>query len=50
MAKQRPADLAAYGAKYIVGKPHVTGVLISPSARRSLNLTTSDLAEPRTRP
>jgi zinc protease len=50
MAKQRPADLAAYGEKYIVGKPHVTGVLISPSARRSLNLTTSDLAEPRTRP
>jgi len=50
MAKQRPADLAAYAAKYIVGKPHVTGVLISPGARRSLNLTTSDLAEPRTRP
>jgi zinc protease len=50
MAKQRPADLAAYGAKYIVGKPHVIGVLISPGARRNLNLTTSDLAEPRTRP
>jgi zinc protease len=50
MAKQRPADLAAYAAKYIVGKPRVTGVLISPGARRSLNLTTSDLAEPRTRP
>jgi zinc protease len=50
MAKQRPADLAAYAAKYIVGKPHVTGVLISPGARRSLNLTTSDLTEPRTRP
>jgi zinc protease len=50
MAKQRPADLAAYGAKYIVGKPHVIGVLISPGARRNWNLTTSDLAEPRTRP
>lgn len=50
MAKQRPADLAAYGAKYIVGKPHVIGVLISPGARRNLNLTTSDLSEPRTRP
>jgi hypothetical protein len=49
MAKQRPADLAAYAAKYIVGKPHVTGVLISPAARRSLNLTTADLIEPGTR-
>jgi zinc protease len=50
MAKQRPADLAAYAAKYIVGKPHVTGVLLSPGARRSLNLTMADLTEPRIRP
>jgi zinc protease len=49
MAKQRPADLAAYAAKYIVGKPHVTGVLLSPGARRSLNLTASDLIEGGTR-
>src|SRR5690242_15711838 len=50
MAKQRPSDLAAYAAKYIVGKPHVTGVLISPGARGALKLTTSDLTEPRIRP
>src|SRR5215831_2421644 len=50
MAKQRPSDLAAYAAKYIVGKPHVTGVLISPGARRALSLTASDLTEPRIRP
>ncbi len=43
MAKQRPADLAAYAAKYIVGKPHVTGVLLSPSSRRALNLTSAEL-------
>jgi len=49
MAKQRPADLAAYAAKYIVGKPRVTGVLISPGARRALNLTTAGLVEPGTR-
>ncbi len=45
MAKQRPADLAAYAAKYIVGKPHVVGVLLSPGARRTLNLTPGDLIE-----
>jgi len=39
MAKQTPADLAAYASKYIVGKPHVTGVLLSPGARRMLSLT-----------
>ena len=49
MAKQRPDDLAAYAAKYIVGKPHVTGVLISPTARRALSLTTAGLMEPRAR-
>lgn len=46
MAKQRPADLAAYADKYIIGKPHVTGVLISPTARRALSLTTAGLVEP----
>jgi zinc protease len=50
MAKQRPSDLAAYAAKYIVGKPRVTGVLLSPGARRSLNFTMADLTEPRIRP
>ena len=27
MAKQTPADLQSYASKYIIGKPHVTGVL-----------------------
>jgi zinc protease len=49
MAKQRPTDLAAYAAKYIVGRPHVTGVLLSPGARRALNLTSADLVESGTR-
>jgi len=43
MAQQNIADLRAYADKYIVGKPHITGVLISPEGRRSINLTTADL-------
>jgi zinc protease len=43
MARQRPADLQAYATKYIVGKPHVTGVLASPEVRKSLNLTPASL-------
>lgn len=39
MAKQTPQDLQAYATKYIIGKPHVTGVLLSPQARRALDLT-----------
>jgi zinc protease len=46
MAKQTPADLRAYAAKYIVGKPHVTGVLLSPEDRKALNLTTDELIHP----
>jgi hypothetical protein len=44
MAKQTPEDLRRYAAKYIVGKPHVTGVLLSPETRRAINLTESTLA------
>jgi zinc protease len=44
MAKQTPDDLRRYATKYIVGKPHVTGVLLSPQARRALNLTEATLA------
>ena len=47
MAKQTLADLRAYAAKYIVGKPRVTGVLIPADARQSIDLTTADLL-PRT--
>jgi zinc protease len=50
MAKQTPADLQSYASKYIVGKPHVTGVLISPQARRSLDLTPAMLLDSGVRP
>jgi zinc protease len=44
MAKQTPDDLRSYATKYIVGKPHVTGVLLSPETRRELKLTEAELA------
>jgi zinc protease len=47
MARQTPADLRNYVRKYIVGKPHVIGVLLSPEARRSLGLTTDELTRTR---
>ena len=50
MAAQTPNDLRSYAAKYIIGKPHVTGVLISPDARRVLGLTPESLLEPKVRP
>ena len=43
MAKQTPADLRNYATKYILGKPHVTGVLLSPETRRALKLTEAEL-------
>lgn len=43
MAKQNTDDLRAYADRYIVGRPHITGVLISPEARQAMNLTTADL-------
>jgi zinc protease len=43
MARQTPADLRRYTSTYIVGKPRVTGVLLSPESRRGLNLTTQEL-------
>jgi zinc protease len=50
MAKQTPANLQAYAARYIIGKPHVTGVLLAPEARKSLNLTPSMLLDLGIRP
>jgi zinc protease len=47
MARQTPADLRNYVRKYIVGKPHVIGVLLSPQDRRSLGLTTDELTRTR---
>lgn len=39
MARQTPAEVQSYAAKYIVGKPSVTGVLVSPAVRQRLGLT-----------
>lgn len=50
MAKQTPEDLRSYAAKYIIGKPHVTGVLLSPEARQALDLTPAMLLERGGRP
>ena len=44
MAQQKTSDLRAYASKYIVAKPHVTGVLLSPTDRASLKLSTDELA------
>jgi zinc protease len=43
MAQQTLEDLRAYARTYILGKPHIAGVLISPEARRSLNLASEHL-------
>ncbi|MFN2564744.1 MAG: M16 family metallopeptidase, partial [Gemmatimonadaceae bacterium] len=50
MARQTPAELRAYAQKYIVGKPHVTGVLLSPQARRQIGLTEEELTGRRATP
>jgi zinc protease len=43
MARQTAADLVNYARTYIVGKPHVTGVMMSTDARRRLGLTRDEL-------
>jgi zinc protease len=43
MAQQTLEDLRAYARRYIVGKPHIAGVLIAPDARQSLKLAPSEL-------
>ena len=43
MAKQSPDDLRRYANTYIVGHPHVTGVLIAPDTRRAIHLTEAEL-------
>ncbi len=43
MSAQTTADLEAYARRYIVGKPHITGVLIAPEDRRELGLTEQEL-------
>jgi zinc protease len=39
MQKITTNDIANYARTYLIGKPHVTGVLISPDERAKLNLT-----------
>jgi zinc protease len=45
MAKRSAADLREYATKYIVGKPHVVGVMISLGDRKRINLTEPELAK-----
>ena len=47
MAHQSTADLRAYADKYIVGKPRITGVLISPEGRQQIHLTADELKGPK---
>jgi zinc protease len=47
MGTRTTSDLAAYARRYIVDKPHVTGVLLSPADRQTLNLTESSLTSQR---
>jgi zinc protease len=44
MATQTPDDLRDYARKYIIDRPHVTGVLLSAETRRAMGLTEADLA------
>jgi zinc protease len=49
MAQQTIGDLRAYARRYILSKPHITGVLIAPDARQSLKLAPEDLVMTGTR-
>ena len=45
MQKLTRADIANYVKKYLIGKPHVIGLLVSPQDRAKLGLTTAQLME-----
>jgi zinc protease len=45
MARRTAADLRAYANKYIIGKPHVTGVMMTADDRKRLRLTEDELAK-----
>jgi zinc protease len=45
MAAQTAEDLQRYARTYIVGRPHITGVMLPQGARRALDLTERELAE-----
>ncbi len=44
MARETVPDLQRYARRYIVGKPHVRGVLIDTQANRSVRLTAAELS------
>ena len=44
MARQTPVQLQDYARRYIIGKPHITGVMLPQGARAMLNLTEQELA------
>jgi zinc protease len=50
MAKQKPEDLRRYARAYIIGKPRIVGVLLSPEMRQRLGLSTTELVTPRGQP
>ncbi len=45
MQKATRADLAGFARKYILGKPHVTALLVSPAARTQFKFTTEQLMQ-----
>jgi zinc protease len=45
MARQTPKDLLSYANKYIIGKPHVTGVLLNAQVRSALGVTPAMLKD-----
>ncbi len=44
MAKRSAVDLREYANKYIIGKPHIVGVMMTAADRRKLRLTESELS------
>ncbi len=44
MARRSPAQLQEYARKYIIDRPRVVGVLLSPEARAQLSLTDDELS------
>jgi zinc protease len=44
MAKRTPQDLRNYSNKYIIGKPHVVGAMMTPEDRARIHLTEDELA------
>lgn len=44
MARQTATDLQRYARTFIIGKPHVTGIMLPRGTRERLNLTEAELA------